>query len=98
MSIDNLTIDAVAEENHGFCIVVLDKGFVYVGTLITDAKFITIENAKCVRRWGTTKGLGQLATQGPQSNTVLDDACTVKALLCELKHFIICEGAWKNHK
>ena len=98
MSIDNLTIDAVAEENHGLCIVVLDKGFVYVGTLVTGAKFITIENAKCVRRWGTKYGLGQLALEGPQSNTVLDNACTVRALLCELKHFIICEGAWKNHK
>ena len=48
MSIDNFTI---AEENHGLCIVVLDKGFVYVGTLITGAKFITIDNAQCVRRW-----------------------------------------------
>ena len=115
MSIDNFTIGeakqvasmfqpvakAVAEagENHGLCIVVLDKGFVYVGTLITGAKFFTIDNAQCVRRWGTTKGLGQLALEGPQSSTRLDDACTVRALLCELKHFIICEvGAWKNHK
>ena len=112
MSIDSLTIGeakqlasmfqpvakAVADENHGLCIVVLDKGFVYVGTLVTGAKFITIENAKCVRRWGTTNGLGQLAKEGPQSNTVLDDACKVRALLCELKHFIICEGEWKNHK
>ena len=113
MSIDNLTIGeakqlasmfqpvakAVEEENHGLCIVVLDKGFVYLGTLITGAKFITIDNAQCVRRWGTTNGLGELAQKGPQSNTVLDDACTVKALLCELKHFIICDGgAWENHK
>ena len=96
MSIDNFTI---AEENHGYCIVVLDKGFVYVGTLITGAKFITIENAQCVRRWGTTKGLGQLALEGPQSNTRLDDACTVRAPEGELKHFIICEGeSWKNRK
>ena len=115
MTIDNLTIGeakqlasmfqpvakAVAEagENHGLCIVVLDKGFVYVGTLITGAKFLTIDGAQCVRRWGTTRGLGQLALEGPQSNTVLDNAGTVRALLCELKHFIICEGeSWKNRK
>lgn len=30
--------------------------------------------AACVRNWGTTAGLGQLAMCGPQSATVLDPA------------------------
>ena len=82
------------EQNHGNCIVVLDRGFVYYGELITDNKFMTINKAKNVRTWGTTKGLGQLATQGPQENTKLDNAGTVKALLPELKHFLVCESSW----
>jgi len=83
--------------DHGLCIVVLDKGFVYVGQLMTDDKFLTIMEARNVRRWGTTKGLGQLALDGPQPNTALDKCGTVRALIGELKHMILCEvSAWKN--
>jgi len=83
--------------NHGLCIVVLDKGFVYVGQLMTDDKFLTITDAKNIRRWGTTRGLGQLAQEGPQTNTALDNVGVVRALIGELKHWILCEvGAWKN--
>lgn len=83
--------------NHGLCIVVLDKGFVYVGQLMTDDKFLTIMGARNVRRWGTTKGLGQLALEGPQSSTILDECGMVRALIGELKHMILCEvSAWKN--
>ena len=78
-------------ENHGLCIIVLDRGFVYVGTLITGEKFLTIDKARNVRRWGTERGLGQLALEGPQLNTKLDDCDTVRAPMSELKHFIICE-------
>ena len=82
---------------HGLCIVVLDKGFVYVGNLTTDDKFLIITDAKNIRRWGTTKGLGQLALDGPQTNTVLDNAGTVKALVGELKHMIVCEvDSWNK--
>ena len=86
------------KENEGLCICVLDKGFVYVGELIIDAngKFFTIRNARNVRRWGTSEGLGQLAMLGKQENTVLDNAGTVRAMTSELKHWIQCRGeAWK---
>lgn len=87
----------LATVNHGFCIVVLDRGFVYVGCLSTDDKFLAITDAKNIRRWGTTKGLGQLANEGPQANTVLDNVGVVRALIGELKHWIVCEvGAWKS--
>jgi hypothetical protein len=112
MSIDNLTIGEAKEIagmfggskfiaagtiDHGLCVVVLDRGFVYVGSLRTDDKFLTITDAKNIRRWGTNKGLGQLALEGAQANTVLDNVGTVKALIGELKHFILCEvSAWKK--
>lgn len=83
--------------NHGFCIVVLDKGFVYVGNLTTDDKFITITDARNIRRWGTSKGLGQLALEGEQADTILDSVGTVKALIGELKHMILSEAKlWKK--
>lgn len=37
----------------------------------------TLTDAKVIRRWGTTQGLGQLAKKGPQTNTVLDPCCGV---------------------
>jgi hypothetical protein len=58
------------EEKYG--IVVADRGFVYVGKIKQDAEGLHMEEASCIRRWGTTKGLGQLALEGPQENTVLD--------------------------
>ena len=47
-------------------IVVADRGFVYVGRA-----------AKNIRKWGTTKGLGELVS-GPLNSTVLDGVGTVR--------------------
>lgn len=83
--------------NHGLCIVVLDKWFVYVGQLMTDDKFLTIMQPHVARRWGTTRGLGQLVLEGPQPNPELDNCGTVRTLIGELKHMILCEvSAWEN--
>ena len=59
-------------------IVVLDRGFVYVGNVEETDGFIVIRNAKNIRIWGTTKGLGELVN-GPLSNTALDKVGTVRA-------------------
>lgn len=60
-------------------IVVADRGFVFVGDSSTDdAGNVTLGNASVIRRWGTTKGLGQLASEGKQSATVLDACGTVR--------------------
>jgi len=63
----------------GFSIVVLDRGFVYVGSVEHDGEWCVIRDAKNIRYWGTTKGLGQLALNGPQSKTKLDTTGTVRA-------------------
>jgi len=86
-------VTACPDLDEGLCICVLDKGFVYVGELIIDGngKLFTITNAKNIRRWGTTDGLGQLAKDGPQEDTSLDSTGTVRALTGELKHWIKCE-------
>lgn len=62
----------------GFAIVVADRGFVYVGDVTMDEQFAIVQNAKNIRRWGTERGLGELALEGPKSETVLDAVGTVR--------------------
>ena len=83
------------ELNEGLCICVMDKGFIYVGNLTIANGIVTIADAKNIRRWGTTNGLGQLAEQGAQADTKLDEYGTVRSLQSELKHWIKCKvSAW----
>lgn len=69
--------DLIAATEGEIKIVVLDRGFVYVGEVEIDADFVTIRNAKNIRSWGTSKGLGELVS-GPLSATKLDSVGTVK--------------------
>ena len=79
----------------GFAIVVLDRGFVYVGETTVNGEWCVIKDAKNIRVWGTTKGLGELATDGPTKKTVLDVAGTVRAPLRAVIHVIDTEaGKW----
>ena len=64
---------------RGFCIVVLDRGFVYVGNVVHDGEWCVISNARNIRYWGTKLGLGELALNGPQPKTILDFIGTVRA-------------------
>ncbi len=72
-------------------IVVLDRGFVYVGDCTQDGDFIRIENAKNIRYWGTAQGLGQLVN-GPLPSTKLDTIGTVLAPMRALIHLVPCKG------
>lgn len=59
-------------------IIAADKGWVFVGDCVdNDDGTVTISNAKCIRKWGTTKGLGELSS-GPTCKTVSDDYGTVR--------------------
>jgi hypothetical protein len=61
----------------GTAIVVADRGFVYVGKVDIDDQWCVITNAKNIRYWGTTKGLGELVN-GPLKDTKLDDVGVVR--------------------
>lgn len=58
--------------DHGLQIVVLQRGWVFVGEVKQNGDDYFIENGACVRRWGTSKGLGQIAKDGPTANTELE--------------------------
>lgn len=53
-------------------ILIAQRGWVFIGDLTQAGTKNKLTNASCIRRWGTTKGLGQLALDGPQSGTSLD--------------------------
>lgn len=59
-------------------IVILQRGWIYVGNYFQDENECYLENASCIRSWGTSKGLGELAEGGPTGNTKLDPCPTVR--------------------
>jgi hypothetical protein len=60
-------------------IVIADRGWIFLGDVYVDTNGnILISDAKVIRNWGTTMGLGQIALTGPTSKTILDDAGTVR--------------------
>lgn len=86
MRIDNLTIKEVREIaklftqdsapdsiNKGRYIVIGNRGHVLVGDLIIKGTTGHLKNASVIRRWGTNKGLGQLALEGKTNETILDE-------------------------
>lgn len=46
-------------------IVVLQRGWVYIGRFSQKGEVCTLQNAYNIRRWGTEFGLGELAQKGP---------------------------------
>jgi hypothetical protein len=75
----------------GFRIAVLDRGWVIAGNCVREAEVLRIDNAKCIRRWGTTKGLGEIAETGPTDKTVLDPIGTVDVPWAAVKILIVCQ-------
>lgn len=75
-------------------IVVLQRGWVVVGRYSEGGDEIVVTDAKVIRRWGTTTGLGQLCS-GPLADTVTDPAGTVRAHRMSVVMTMDCEdGSW----
>lgn len=73
-------------------IVVLQRGWVAVGKHSVEGDEVVLTDASVIRRWGTTKGLGELRA-GPLRDTVLDPAGTVRAHRLAVVLTIDCEEA-----
>lgn len=63
---------------HGLQIVVLQRGWVYVGEVTQVGDEYFIRNGACIRNWGTTRGLGEIASGGPTANTKLEPVPEVR--------------------
>ncbi len=55
-------------------IIVMQNGFVHIGNYAGKTKDggIVLCNSAVIRRWGTKKGLGEIALCGLQKETILD--------------------------
>ena len=111
MNIDDLTIGEVRKlaamfgtaqapadrRDHGFAIVVLDRGFVYVGRTITDGEWCEIAEARNIRYWGTENGLAQLVNDGPTNKTRLDGPISLRAPMRAVISILpATEAKWKR--
>jgi hypothetical protein len=96
MDIENLTLKQIREisamcgssswqkvknPNGRIEIVILDRGWIVVGKVDITGEEVTISNCAVVRYWGTTKGLGEIAENGPTEKTILDRAPTIRTAL-----------------
>ena len=76
-------------------IVIGQRGWVWIGHLEADGDAVTLTNARCIRKWGTTKGLGELV-DGPTEQTFLDPAGTVRLhALAIVASYDASEEGWK---
>ena len=70
-------------------IVILQRGWVMIGRFERKGSDCKLYNASVIRNWGTTKGIGEIAQNGPTKDTTLDtcgglvefDYLTVVALI-----------------
>jgi hypothetical protein len=60
------------EKSYGKCIVILQRGWIVVGDLNKKGEEFTLADSSVIRNWGTTKGLGEIAENGPTKETILD--------------------------
>jgi hypothetical protein len=78
-------------------IVILPRGWNMIGYFSQDGSKCKLENASVIRRWGTTKGLGELAEKGKLKDTILDPCGTVEFHELTVIATIICrEDVWTS--
>ena len=74
-------------------IVIAQRGWVFVGIYHRATRDeVVLTKAQCVRRWGTTRGLGEIAAAGPTKDTVLDPHGTVRLHPLAVVATIQCEA------
>ncbi len=104
MSAKEITIDGVKyysskpkENDSEIKIVILQRGWVMVGRFERKGSDCKLTQASVIRSWGTTKGLGEIAENGPTSTTKLDACYGVVAFdyLTVVATLSVNEGKWK---
>jgi|ERR1700685_1323605 len=79
-------------------IVILQRGWVYIGYFEREENDCTLAKASCIRIWGTSKGLGELV-DGPTSSTKLDKCNGIVEFdwLTVICTITVNTEAWKKH-
>lgn len=81
-------------QKMGKQIVILQRGWIMVGDLLKIGPDFYLTNGSVVRRWGTSRGLGELALEGPKSNTVLDPIPETRFHELTLVAALKCSDVW----
>ena len=86
-----------ADDQGEIKIVVIERGFVYVGRVQFGEDEITIHSARSLIRWGSSQHLGELVN-GPLPETKLGAPCTVQVRESQVIHKIeVSQDGWKSH-
>ena len=99
ITVDGVTYysDKPKQSNSKIKIVVLQRGWCMVGRLERKDSECKLYDASVIRTWGTTKGLGEIAENGPTSSTKLDPCnglvefdylTVVAAISCNEKNWV----------
>lgn len=79
-------------------IVILQRGWVAIGRYSEHGDEFELADAKIIRVWGTEKGLGEIAEEGPKENTKLDDCPTLRShKLTVIARMDVNESKWSKH-
>jgi hypothetical protein len=80
-------------------IVILQRGWVMVGYYKREGENCTLDKASVIRTWGTTKGLGEIALNGPTSLTILDSCNGLVEFhrLTEVANITCDVSQWEKH-
>ena len=91
------SVKEVKEFTGDIKIVVLQRGWIYIGRFERNGNDCRLHNAYNIRLWGTTKGLSELVN-GATSKTILDKCDgTVEFDWLTVIHTITCnQSAWKQ--
>lgn len=90
----------VAQEKSGadIRIVILQRGWVVVGKYRKSHSSVTLEGGSVIRVWGTSKGLGEIAFDGPTNTTKLDSIPQTNwHELTEIANIKCNAEKWKNY-
>ncbi len=76
-------------------ILILEAGNALVGELVDEGASVGLNNAYVIRRWGTTKGLGEIAYGGPTDKTRLDPCPPIRTHVLKVVFRMDCnDAAW----
>ena len=88
--------DSVKTYDGPVKIVILQRGWIFIGRWERNGNDCKLHNASCIRVWGTTKGLGELI-EGPTSSTKLDPSGIVEFdYLTVVATLTVNESKWKG--
>lgn len=92
----NCVHGVVCDEPAPYRIIIAERGWVYVGRAAREGDQLVISDCYNVRNWGTSRGLGELALEGPKDGkTILDYYGTVRIHVLALCGMIDCdEDVW----